>query len=81
MGQALNKPCKWSNHGTTGNKMIYMSMSLGECWEPPPEDIKDIVGGLPRQHSPYRVYHMDSDSSIIPILGNTLVKCSEEPNS
>ena len=47
MGQALNKPCKWSNHGTTGNTMIYMSVSLGECWEPPPEDIKDIVGGLP----------------------------------
>ena len=30
-------------------------MSLGECWEPPPEDIKDIVGGS--LHSPYRVYH------------------------
>ena len=32
-------------------------MSLGECWEPPPEDITDIVGGLPVSlHSPYRVY-------------------------
>ena len=30
-------------------------MSLGECREPPPEDIKDIVGGS--QHSPYRVYY------------------------